>query len=505
VKRLFYLIVLSICVSNLSLISAGNCAPGGDDDEKVVHLLNRVTFGAKPGDIDRVKAMGVQAFINEQLNPSTLKESTAVSDMEESNPASEKTPIQLVNAYRNFKKNQEEAKRAQAQNGGDAEVKKLDNPFKEMNQKFIATKLTRDVESPRQLQEVMTEFWFNHFNVCITKGLDRVLVQPYEEQAIRPFALGKFRDLLGATCQHPAMLFYLDNWQNTAPDSRGARGKFNGLNENYARELMELHSLGVNGGYTQKDVTELARILTGLGIAGSREARRLEPVGPFGAYFDQNRHDFGSKVLLGKTISGSGENEIEEALDLLAKHPSTAHHISYQLAEYFVSDDPPASLVDKLAARFTRTDGDIKAVMRELFNSPEFWDKRYMNAKYKSPLRYAVSALRASDAHPTDYKPIVQFLRLQGEPLYAHLTPDGYKDTKDAWLSPDALLNRINFATALTAGKLPVLLPDAPDYQDLSATISSCTLSKHTSATVAKAPEQLKAALLLGSPEFMHF
>lgn len=504
-KKLCYLLILCISMAIFGTVGGGRPAQAADVDDKVVHLLNRMTFGARPGDIERVKAMGFQAFLNEQLNPSSLKESAAVQDMEATNPAADRTTIQLINAYKNFKKNQQEAKRAQAQAGSGDEVKKLENPFKAMDQQFIATKLARDVESPRQLQEVMTEFWFNHFNVCITKGLDRVLIGPYEEQAIRPFALGKFRDLVGATCHHPAMLFYLDNWENTAPESRGARGKFNGLNENYARELMELHTLGVNGGYTQKDVTELARVLTGLGIAGGRQARRLQPVGAFGAYFDQNRHDFGTKVILGRAISGSGEGEIEEALDLLARHPSTAHHIAYQLAQYFVSDEPPASLVNKLSICFSRTDGDIAAVLRELFNSPEFWDKHYLNAKYKTPLRYAVSALRASDAHPTDYKPVVQFLRLQGEPLYAHLTPDGYKNTKDAWLSPDALVNRINFATALTAAKMPAVLAEPPEYKNLSATISNGEISKHTNATIAKAPAALKSAVLLGSPDFMYY
>jgi uncharacterized protein (DUF1800 family) len=505
-KKLCYSLILSLSIANSGIFTSGSCSQLADGDEKVVHLLNRMTFGARPGDIARVKQMGQQAFINEQLSPSSLKESAEVADMEAANPASHKTPIQLINAYKNFKKNQKEQqaiKKAQGDTG--EELKKLENPFKEMDQQFIATKLARDTESPRQLQEVMTEFWFNHFNVCITKGLDRVLVGPYEQQAIRPFALGKFRDLLGATCQHPAMLFYLDNWQNTAPQSRGAQGKFNGLNENYARELMELHTLGVNGGYTQKDVTELARVLTGLGIAGPRQARRLQPIGPFGAYFDQNRHDFSTKVILGTTISGSGEQEIEQALDMLARHPSTAHHISYQLAQYFVSDEPPVSLVNKLSACFTRTDGDITAVLRELFSSSEFWDKHYLNAKYKTPLRYAVSALRASDAHPTNYKPIVQFLRLQGEPVYAHLTPDGYKNTEDAWLSPDSLVSRINFATALSSAKMPAVLPEAPEYTQLSATISNGQFSKRTKATLAKAPMALKSAVLLGSPDFMHY
>jgi uncharacterized protein (DUF1800 family) len=374
-----------------------------------------------------------------------------------------------------------------------------------MNDEYTTKRLTRDVESPRQLEQVMTEFWFNHFNVCITKGLDHVLVGPYEDQAIRPYALGKFRDLLGATCHHPAMLFYLDNWQNTAPQSGGSKGRFKGLNENYARELMELHTLGVDGGYAQKDVIELAKILTGLGIAGPAQRQQLEPVGPYGAYFASNRHDFSEKDFLGRRVSGKGEQEIEDALDTLARHPSTAHHISYQLAQYFVCDEPPTTLVDKMAARFKASDGDIKAVLRELFNSNEFWDPKYQSAKYKTPLRYAVSILRATDAHPQKFDVLAQFMRLQGEPLYGCLTPDGYKNTKEAWLNPDGFLNRLNFATVVGSGNVRSLLSTAPEYRQLGATISGSKFSAKTVAVVAKAPDPLKSAVVLGSPEFMHY
>ncbi len=497
-------------------------AQSSSDDDKVLHVINRLTFGPAPGDIQRVKAIGIKAFIDQQLNPGTIPESPTVQAAVASSTSPKESIAELMRQVRGLQQQKKENKEARnaaiqaAKDQGDdavdkaAAIKKMNmlgKFYKQMNDEYVTRRLTRDVESTRQLEQVMTEFWFNHFNVCITKGLDHVLVGPYEDQAIRPFALGKFRDLLGATCHHPAMLFYLDNWQNTAPQSAGAKGRFTGLNENYARELMELHTLGVDGGYTQKDVTELARVLTGLGMKNPAQANRqnAEPVGPYGAFFAQNRHDFGEKVVLGRKFNGTGEQEIEEALDMLAKHPSTAHHISYQLAQYFVSDNPPASLVDKMAARFTSSDGDIKAVLREMFNSGEFWDPKYQNAKYKTPLRYAVSIVRATDAHPANYNVIAQFMRLQGEPIYGCLTPDGYKNTRDAWLNPDGFLNRLNFATVVGSGNARGLTSSPPEYRQLGATISGSKFSPKTVAVVAKAPDPMKSAVVLGSPEFMHY
>jgi uncharacterized protein (DUF1800 family) len=512
-KTLAYIFALMFCFT-----STADAQPGGrvqTNDSQVVHLLNRVTFGPSPGDIERVKAMGTQAFIEEQLNPGNLPESPVVQEMLASSLTNRKANEELIAEFRSRQQKIQQAKKAEGDGSNDGKnerVKKLGSYYKEIRQNDIATKLARCVESPRQLQEVMTEFWFNHFNVFLNKGLDTILVDSYENQAIRPNALGNFRELVEATCHHPAMLFYLDNWENTAPDSPGARGRFKGLNENYARELMELHTLGVDGGYTQKDVTQLARVLTGLGIAMPQQLKQarfgrlqLEPVGSFGAYFYPQRHDFGEKVVLGRRIRGSGENEIEECIDMLVHHPSTAHHISYQLAQYFVCDNPPDSLVNKLASRFSETNGDIKSVLRELFYSEEFWHPKYENAKYKTPLRFVVSTLRASGAPITDYKPIDGFLRMQGEPLYGCITPDGYKNTKEAWLNPDGLIRRINFATAAGAGKLPGTDHQAPEYRQLGATISSSKFSTHTVAVVAKAPDPLKSAVVLGSPEFMHY
>lgn len=514
-KRFYSLVALAATLSTTGYA----CLAQPSDDDKVLHVINRLTFGPAPGDIQRVKAMGVKAFIDQQLNPSSIPESPVVQALVSKSTSPKESVVELMRQVRDLQQDKQKNKQARtaaiqaAQGQGQEAVDKaaalkglnmLGKFYKQMNDEYTTRRLTRNVESPRQLEQVMTEFWFNHFNVCISKGLDRVLVGPYEDQAIRPFAMGKFRDLLGATCHHPAMLFYLDNWQNTAPNSQGARGKFTGLNENYARELMELHTLGVDGGYTQKDVTELARVLTGLGMKNFGR-QSAEPVGPYGAYFSANRHDFGEKEVLGKKFSGKGEQEIEDALDMLAKSPATAHHISYQLAQYFVADVPPTSLVDKMASRFTRSDGDIKAVLSEMFNSNEFWDPKYQSAKYKTPLRYAVSIMRATDAHPTSYDTINQFMRLQGEPLYGCLTPDGYKNTKAAWLNPDGFLNRLNFATVVGSGNARGLMKAPPEYRQLGATISGSKFSQKTVAVVAKAPEPMKSAVVLGSPEFMHY
>lgn len=365
----------------------------------------------------------------------------------------------------------------------------------------------------------MTEFWFNHFNVSMDKGLDHIWVGSYEEVAIRPYVLGRFRDLLGATAHHAAMLFYLDNWQNSAPrkafsgdlpngkvlNPQAPIARAKGLNENYARELMELHTLGVDGGYTQQDVIALAKILTGLGLQSRRGP--LENGGlsnKFGNNFNSARHDFSDKVLLGKTIKGRGEEEIEEALDMLSGHPSTAHHISYQIAQFFVSDEPPQVLVDRMSKKFLATDGDIKAVLSEMFHSQEFWDEKHRDSKFKSPYRYVVSVMRASNTDANNVVPIVQFLKQQGMPLYQCLTPDGYKHTEVAWLNSDALLNRLNFVTGLASGKIPNLKPDLNGYEEVQQLLGR-SASAATLAAVKSAPEQLKVSLVLGSPEFMKY
>ncbi len=496
-----------------------------------VHLLNRLSFGPRAGDIDRVKSMGIQGYIEQQLNPQTLPESPVVQNLEANSSTNRVSNEELIADFRSLQKQINQVRKQegdQADKGESGKLKQLTGVYKNLRDHDMEIKLARCIESPKQLQEVMTEFWFNHFNVVLNKGIDNILVEAYENQAIRPNSLGRFRDLVEATCHHPAMLFYLDNWENTAPNSPEAHGK--GLNENYARELMELHTLGVDGGYTQRDVTELARVLTGLSLApqgpqrqkpmhmGGRRGmfmeqmqmrnqmqNQMQRVDNFGAYFYPGRHDFGTKTILGYRVSGQGEAEIEECIDMLVRNPATAHHISYQLCQYFVCDNPPASLVNKVAGRFQQTDGDIKSVLRELFYSPEFWDPKYENAKYKTPLRYAVSAVRATGVQISNYGPINQFLRLQGQPLYGCITPDGYKNTKDAWLNPDSLIRRINFATSLGAGRWAGEQLEAPEYRTLGATISDGVFTERTVSVVAKSPDSLKSAVVLGSPEFMHY
>src|SRR6476661_2887111 len=319
-------------------------------------------------------------------------------------------------------------------------------------------KLLRAIYSGRQLDEVMTDFWFNHFNVFIGKGPDRYMINAYEREVIRPHALGKFKDILAATAKSPAMLFYLDNWQSVGPNSdlalygpqrrMGRRGRFarprpqqqaknrpSGLNENYAREIMELHTLGVEGGYTQKDVTELAKVLTGWTIE--------KPQLGGGFKFNERAHEPGNKYVLGRKISEHGEKEGEEMLDVLAHHPSTAKFISRKLAVRFVSDNPPQALVDRMAETFLKKDGDIREVLRTMFHSPEFWAADTYRAKMKTPFEFVASAARASGADIQNALPLVATLNRMGMPLYAMQPPTGYSMKAEVWVNSSALLNRM--------------------------------------------------------------
>ncbi|HVH78846.1 MAG TPA: DUF1800 domain-containing protein, partial [Stellaceae bacterium] len=357
----------------------------------------------------------------------------------------------------------------------------------------------------------------------------------FEADAIRPYALGHFRDLLLATSRSPAMLFYLDNQLNTAPGSAGAKGNQTGINENYAREIMELHTLGVDGGYTQNDVIALAHILTGWGLARPGLGR-----GDGSAQvFDASRHDFSPQTFLGRTIASGGEEAGVVAVDLLARSPATARHIAFQLAQYFVADTPPKGLVDQLAQRFQQTGGDIAAVLKTLLTSREFRDSA--GQKYKTPYQYVISAARSTGVEVNNPRPLIGTMARLGEPLYYCQTPDGYKNTEEAWLSPDATTLRIGFATGLGRGNLPLknpppeqspapamtqaapnmaqapqaqlvadkhdAKPDQPKPEPLDVaplqTLLAPVLSDNTRAAVAEAPDNLKAALVLGSPDFM--
>ena len=358
----------------------------------------------------------------------------------------------------------------------------LNRPEAVVETEVQSAKLLRAVYSDRQLEEVLTDFWFNHFNIFIGKGADHYLVTSYERDVIRPHVLGKFKDLLVATAQSPAMLFYLDNWQSEGPDSDAALGKpanpgmrpnlprpgpypaparpqqqnpqanqqqkrRNGLNENYARELMELHTLGVNGGYTQHDVTEVARVFTGWTLDMPQQGG--------GYIFRPRLHEPGDKIVLGHHIKEGGENEGMEVLNLLASQPATARFISTELAQRFVSDNPPPTLIDAMSKTFLKSDGDIRQVLETMFHSREFWAPEEYRARVKTPFEFVVSSLRATQAEVTDPQPLLATLNKMGEQLYGCQPPTGYSTKSDVWVNSAALLDRMNFGLALTTNKLP--------------------------------------------------
>src|SRR5271170_4978555 len=332
-----------------------------------------------------------------------------------------------------------------------------------VDEELQQAKVMRAILSERQPQEVMTDFWFNHFNVFMNKESDQIYTPSYERDAIRPHALGKFHDLLLATAQHPAMLVYLDNWQSIGPDSDavvankpmfGKDKSERGLNENYGRELMELHTVGVNGGYTQADVTNLSKILTGWTID--------HPEFGGGPTFDPRKHEPGTKQFFGQNVKQDGLEEGAKTLAWLAAQPQTAHFISYKLAQRFVADDPPPALVDAMAKTFLASDGDIKEVLRTMERSPEFWSRKYYHAKMKTPLEFVASAFRATETNPSNPGAIVNTLKTMGEPLYQMQPPTGYPMTADRWMNSAAIVDRLNFSLQLTGGKLGGIPFDAP-------------------------------------------
>jgi uncharacterized protein (DUF1800 family) len=436
----------------------------------------------------------------------------------------------------------------------------VNNPGGVVTSELAQAKLLRAIYSERQLEEVMTDFWFNHFNVFVDKGVDRLLLTSYERDVIRPRALGKFEDLLVATAKSPAMLFYLDNWLSVGPDSSQALGipahpgpynrpyqrprpnqgkRPSGLNENYGRELLELHTLSVNGGYSQRDVTEVAKVFTGWTIEKPYQGGEFK--------FDPRMHEPGPKFVLGRKIKPKGESEGLEVLHRLATDPHTAHFVSLKLAERFVSDDPPPALVDRMAKTFLKKKGDIREVLSTLFHSPEFWDDGTYRDKVKTPFEFVASAVRATGADVQDALPLTRQLNNMGMPLYGAQPPTGYSMKAETWVSSSALLNRMNFALALTSGKIKGVkvdvaqlaggnLPSAPPDSNLALstletsllagdvskqTHDSITAQIDSAATSSAQPKQGNknaprkpadqprssdvntiAGLLLGSPEF---
>ncbi len=372
--------------------------------------------------------------------------------------------------------------------------------------------LLRGVYSQRQLYELMVSFWENHFSIFANKDADRYLLTGFDREAVRPFALGRFRDLLGATAHSPAMLFYLDNWQSSQPRSYpAANGKpartSGGLNENYARELMELHTLGVNGGYTQKDVQEVARCFTGWTIQKPNEE------GLF--LFRPGVHDDGEKIVLGHRIpAGGGISDAERVLDILASHPSTAHFIATKLARRFISDDPPASVIDRAADTFLKTDGSIRETLRVIISSPEFFSAAAYRAKVRTPFEFVVAALRALNASSEAEPALLDWIKRMGQPVFGRLTPDGFPDSADQWLASGSLLERFNFASALATNRIKgthidtsgfladIDLNDPHSVADrLTTVLLGGDISRETRVVVERiAKEELAGPIVVSSP-----
>jgi uncharacterized protein (DUF1800 family) len=510
------LLIGSVVVLAASIAGSARTPPA--DARAVEHVLNRVGFGPRPGDVERVMATGIQRYIDEQLRPDRV----ADSGMSGRLAGLSTIGMSSRELADKFERPAIEARKEKKANDGapTPEEKAMQQKANSVVVELSEQKLLRAIYSERQLQEVLTDFWFNHFNVDAKKGPDRFMLTEYEREAIRPHVLGKFRDLLEATAKSPAMLFYLDNWMSADPNGphaemrppRVVRGPFGrpmlmgqpprvpqgknapkGLNENYARELMELHTLGVDGGYAQRDVTEVARAFTGWTIQNPRTGGDFK--------FEPRLHDPGQKVVLGHVIkAGGGEGDGEEVLDILAKHPSTARFIATKLVRHFVNDTPPPALVDRVAERFRATGGDLREVMRTILTSPEFLAPDAYRAKVKTPFEFVVSAVRALGADVTDAMPLVRATQQLGMPLYQCQPPTGYKDTADAWVNTGALVGRMNFAVQLTSGKMPGVAPSTLDW--VTDTLAA-DFSETTRATIAKAttPAQI-AALTLGAPEF---
>ncbi len=566
-------------------------------DQQVLHALDRLTFGPRPGDFERVKKQGLKKWIDVELHPARIAENPALEAQlapleslrmtslemlqryptpqmiraiaqgkqpmpddpllrasiqrviarykarrgEPVDPAAELEPVRTLDEVLTpaeiatvRRGNGDEKRRLMESMPPDKledmliamtqrqrlplfgpapssvrrEILLLNGPQQVVAYDLTDSKMLRAIESNRQLAEVLDDFWFNHFNIFYDKGADRFLIPEYERDAIRPHVLGKFGDLLEATAKSPAMLFFLDNFESVRPDldaNNKKRKVKRGLNENYGRELMELHTLGVNGGYTQKDVTEVARCFTGWSIRAPQQGG--------GFFFNDGLHDKGEKMVLGNVIpAGGGIEDGERVLDILAHHPSTAHFISKELAQRFVADNPPEALVDRMAKTFLATDGDIREVMKTMLNSKEFWSEGAYRAKVKTPFEMVASAVRALDANVVDGWALANQVGRLGEPLYHKLEPTGYSNLNTEWVNSAALLGRMNFALQLAENHVESVKVDigqfGGDPEEVAKTLMFRMASPETRAAIDKALRDQKqtpatvAGLVIGSPDF---
>ncbi len=442
---------------------------------KILHLLGRIGYGARPGDIERVERIGIERYIDEQLHPELIDDAAADAKLSGFEIIRMTIP-QLYERYpqpasvtRKLSRMARSAAGADSVAGSSVSREEIEAYYAANNlgrpaeilQALQGQKIVRAVYSNRQLQETMTDFWLNHFNIFCGKGEDKWLTVDFEMQVIRMHTLGKFQDLLMATAKSPAMLFYLDNVLSSAPRPAPAAGKSGavsaakgagkrapGINENYAREIMELHTLGVGAGYTQKDVQEVARCFTGWTIDRSGEGDLF--------VFRPRMHDRGEKSVLGVTIpAGGGIEDGEKVIEILAHHPGTARFIAAKLARRFVSDDPPEALVERIASVYIATDGDISAMLRAILTSDEFNAPAAYRAKIKSPFELAISAIRSLDGVTDGSARLVRMIAVMGQPLYMYQPPTGYPDRAEQWVNTGALVERLNFALALAGNRIP--------------------------------------------------
>ena len=458
-------------------------------EQKVVHFLNRTSFGPTRDSVQSVNRLGFRAYLDEQLDPEKIPDS-AVEERTAGLKTIRLNSGELFNLYPPPKVAKERGMTGDMMRAPRMIIYELQQ-----------ARLLRAVHSQRQLYEMMVDFWNNHFNIFAAKGADRWLTTSYDRDTIRPHALGKFRDLLLATAQSPAMLFYLDNWLSVSPNTTLTRMPANarrrGINENYAREIMELHTLGVDGGYTQQDVREVARCFTGWTL--------MRPRGDAEFRFEPRLHDPGVKTVLGTRIAAGGMNDGLQVIDLLAHHPSTAKFIATKLARRFVGDDPSASVVNRAAEAFRQSDGDIRTVVRTIVDSPEFFSPEFYQAKVKKPLEFAASALRATNAETRVTPQLLRYLGRMGEPLFLAQPPTGYPDIASSWISPDMLLTRMNFAADLVNNRLDgarVRPENLQDTQALVRLIAPDSLSPATRTALAETGAREAPALLLAAPEF---
>jgi uncharacterized protein (DUF1800 family) len=476
---------------------------------EAVAFANRITWGTDAWSDRELREVGAERFLEQQLRPVTDAPLPRAAQAQIDAMVMGSRPLdQLVFDFEQRRKAadaipDDDAKKA-AQQVYQRDLSRLGN-------EAATRSLLRALYSPNQLQEQMTWFWMNHFNIFQFKSNLRAMIGDFEERAIRPHALGRFRDLLAATVRHPAMLRYLDNEQN-------AVGR---INENYAREIMELHTLGVDGGYTQRDVQELARVLTGLGInltdknPNVRKDLASQYVRDGLFEFNPNRHDYGDKEFLGQSLRGRGLAEVDEVIDRLCRSPATARFLSHKLAVYFVADDPPPGLVDRMAGVFLHSDGDIAATLRSLFDSPEF--RLSLGTKFKDPVHYVVSAIRLAytDKPILNAAPMLNWLNRMGEPLYGRQTPDGYPMTAMAWTGSGQMTTRFEIAKAIGSGSAGLFKADGPEaseqpafpqlanrlyYQSIDSTLHAAT---RKALSDANSPQEWNM-FLLASPEFMH-